>query len=133
MRSATEIIPATPHPLCQAAGVILLCSPSATSPWCDPFWTRHCRCMNLHLFNPDLADPALLLVNCAAGVILPCQDLYESPSTASILHESPPLSDVYQLTLPLPFVRKAPVPIRSWTARIYMNLPLPLDTGATPP
>jgi hypothetical protein len=32
-----------------AAGVILPCSPSATSPWCDPFWTRHCRCMNLHL------------------------------------------------------------------------------------
>jgi hypothetical protein len=33
------------------------------------------------LFDPDPADPALLLVNCVACVILPCQDLHESSST----------------------------------------------------
>ena len=52
--------------------------------------------------------------------------------TAMTRPEDAPLSDVYQLTLS-PFVREAPVLIRSWTARIYMNLPALLDTGATPP
>jgi hypothetical protein len=41
--------PAPPLSLNCAAGVILPCSPGATSPLCDSFWTRHCRCMNLHL------------------------------------------------------------------------------------
>jgi hypothetical protein len=76
--------PAPPLSVNCAAGVILPCSPSATSPWCNPFWTRHCCCMNLHLFDPDPADPALLPVNCAADVVLHCQDLHESPGAIGL-------------------------------------------------
>jgi hypothetical protein len=53
--------PAPPLSVNCAAGVILHCSPSATSPWCDPFWTRHCRCMNLHLC---LTPTQLILHSC---------------------------------------------------------------------
>jgi hypothetical protein len=59
---------------------------------------------SLSLFNPDLADFALLLVNCAADVVLYCQDLYKSFSVISLwynsfaaltLYESLPLFDLY--------------------------------------
>jgi hypothetical protein len=63
------------------------------------------------LFDPDLADLALLLVNCAADVVLYCQDLHESPGAigpsydsfaALTLRESPPLFDQYSAN-PAPF------------------------------
>jgi hypothetical protein len=48
--------------------------------------SRHWRCMNLHLcLTYTQLICTLLSVNCAAGVILPCQDLHESPSTTGPL------------------------------------------------
>jgi hypothetical protein len=56
------------------------------------------------LFDPDPADPVLLSVNCAADVVLHCQDLYKRPGAIGpwynpfavlALHESPPLFDLY--------------------------------------
>jgi len=64
------------------------------------------------LFNPNLANPILLLVNSAANVVLYCQNLYESSGAISpwydtfivlALHESPPLFDLYPANL-APFV-----------------------------
>lgn len=63
------------------------------------------------LFDPDPADPTLLPVNCAADVVLLCQDLHESSGAigpwydsfaALALHESPPLFDPYPAD-PAPF------------------------------
>jgi hypothetical protein len=64
------------------------------------------------LFDPNLANPALLPVNSATNVVLYYQNLYESSGAigpwydsfiALALHESPPLFDLYLANL-APFV-----------------------------
>ena len=66
---------------------------------------------SLPLFDPNLADPALLPINCAADMVLHYQDLHESPGAigpsydsfaALALRESPPLFGPYPAD-PIPF------------------------------
>ena len=75
-----------------AADVVLHCqdlhqSPGAIGPSYDSF-----AALPLHesppLFDPNPADPALLPVNCAAGVILPSQDLHESSGAIGPWYDS---------------------------------------------